>query len=99
MPTRDDLVTLVILEAMALRRCVLASDPGPMTETLTHGRDALLSPVDDYRALAENIARIRDDRALAGRLGDAAFAAFERRHGLDAHVAAMERALEDAAGR
>lgn len=98
LPTRDDLITMTLLEAMQLRRCVVAADPGPMTETLTHGETALLSPPKDTDALARNIARLRDEPGLATRLGAAGHGAFLARHRFDDHVAAMEQALKDVAG-
>lgn len=99
LPTRDDLITMTLLEAMQLRRCVVAADPGPMTETLTHDETALLSPPKDAKALATNLARLRDEPGLAARLGEAGHGAFLRRHRFEDHLAAMEKALEEVAGR
>ncbi len=92
-PTRADLITLTILEAMLNATCVLASDYGPIPETVVHGESGLLSPVDDHKVLADNIARIFADRALAGRLGAAGHAAYRAKHDFAAHLAGMEEQL------
>lgn len=98
-PTRDDLIPLSILEAMAHARCVVASDYGPIPETVVDGETGLLAPVGDAPALAAAIGRLRRDPGLAGRLGEAGLAVLRRRHGFAAHVAGMEAALAGIARR
>jgi glycosyltransferase involved in cell wall biosynthesis len=92
-PTRDDLITLAILEGLSFSKCVLASDFGPIPETIIQGRTGLLSPVNDFRVLAGNIRMIYEDRELALRLGQAGNEILQRKHGFAAHVEAMEREL------
>jgi glycosyltransferase involved in cell wall biosynthesis len=96
-PTRDDLITLVILESMFFGRCVISSDFGPIPETLTHGENGLLFPVDDAEAMAANIDRVYRDRGLLERLGAAARLRYEERHSFESHVAGMERVLTSVA--
>lgn len=98
-PTRDDLITLAILEGLSFSKCVLASDFGPIPETIIQGRTGLLSPVDDWRVLAGNIRTVRADPGLAEHLGQQGRRILEQKHGFDAHVAAMEKELERAAAR
>jgi glycosyltransferase involved in cell wall biosynthesis len=98
-PTRDDLITLTILEALLHRRCVLSSDFGPIPETVIHEETGLLSPVGDAQALAANIDRIFHDRALIGRLGAAGRAIYDRKHTFAAHAAAMEAEIASVARR
>jgi glycosyltransferase involved in cell wall biosynthesis len=97
MPTRDDLIPLVILEAMSLGTCVLASDFGPIPETVRHGRTGLLSPVGDFRVLAGNIAMALRDPDLRADLGAAGQAICRERHDFTHHVAAMQEAIALAA--
>lgn len=96
-PTRDDLITLAILEGLSFSKCVLASDFGPIPETIIQGHTGLLSPVDDWRVLAGNIRMIRDDPDLAAQLGRAGRQILEQKHSFEAHVAAMEKELEKTA--
>jgi glycosyltransferase involved in cell wall biosynthesis len=96
-PTRDDLITLAILEGLSFSKCVLASDFGPIPETIVQGRTGLLSPVNDYRVLAGNIRMIYEDRELMARLGQGGNDILQRKHSFKGHVEAMERELEAAA--
>lgn len=63
---------LVILEAMAAGRPVVASDLGGPREVVVHEETGLLVPAGDARALAEAIDRILSDPLLALRFGGAA---------------------------
>lgn len=98
-PTRDDLITLAILEGLTFSQCVLASDFGPIPETIHHGETGMLSPVNDHLKLAENIQQVRADPELRARLGRAGNEILHAKHGFEAHVAGMEAALEDAIRR
>lgn len=97
LPTRDDLIPLVTLEAMHYRKPVLTSDFGPIPETIVHGRTGLLSPVGDHHVLAGNIAMLKRDPALGARLAADAHALYRRKHGFAEHRAAMLRILRDLA--
>jgi glycosyltransferase involved in cell wall biosynthesis len=97
-PTRDDLITLAILEALLFSKCVLASDYGPIPRTIRHGHTGLLSPTGDAHMLAANIRMIRDDARLLARLGAAGRKAYDEQHDFERHVAGMEAALAAAAG-
>ncbi len=98
-PTRDDLITLVILEALLHRRCVIASDFGPIPELIVHGETGLLSRTGQVAPLAENIDRAFRDPALRARLGATGEARVLRDHDFDAHVARMEAELTRVARR
>jgi glycosyltransferase involved in cell wall biosynthesis len=95
-PTRDDLVTLAILEALQFGLPVLASDFGPIPQTIRHGYTGLVSPVGDPRVLAGNIKALLADPVLSERFRREGPRILQRDHGFEAHVAGMERALEDA---
>jgi alpha-maltose-1-phosphate synthase len=98
-PTRDDLITLAILEGLSFGKCVLASNFGPIPETIRHGETGLLSPVGDWQTLAGNIRMIYEDRDLMTRLGRRGHQILERKHSFEAHVAGMESALMEIARR
>jgi glycosyltransferase involved in cell wall biosynthesis len=69
---------IVVIEAMALGKPVIAGDTGGPTEIITNGVNGLLTPYGDADALASAILRYLDDREFAHRVG----------------VAARERALD-----
>lgn len=63
---------LKLFEYMAAGRPIVASDLPAIREVLTHDVNALLVPPGDDEAMARAIARLLEDRALAGRLAAAA---------------------------
>ncbi len=70
---------LVIAEAMACGRPVIASDAGGAREIFTRGVDALAHPPGNSEALAECISRLAGDESLRQQLGLAARQNAERR--------------------
>ncbi len=71
--------SISLLEAMGLARPIVASDIKGNRESITHGRDGLLTPPRDPQALAQAIVQLGKDPALARSLGTAAKAAFDAR--------------------
>ena len=65
---------IVVIEAMALGKPVIAGSAGGPAEIITDGTDGLLSPFGDAPALGRAISRLIDDPALAKRLAAAATA-------------------------
>jgi glycosyltransferase involved in cell wall biosynthesis len=63
-------IPISLIEALALRRPVVATHIGGIPEVIEHGATGLLVPPRDPRALAEAISRILSDRAGAARLAD-----------------------------
>lgn len=62
---------IVLLEAMASRRPVVASDIPGFRGVVTHGRDGLLVEPRSPAALAEAVIRLALDPRLASRIGEA----------------------------
>lgn len=60
---------LVILEAMALGKPVVAGSSGGPTEIVSEEKNGLLAPYGDERALASAVLRYLDDPAFARRVG------------------------------
>jgi glycosyltransferase involved in cell wall biosynthesis len=77
------------IEAMALGLPVVASDLAPLRDVMEDGASGLLVPVASPDALAETIARVLEDRSLAGTLGTRGREIFERRFTLDRSVERM----------
>lgn len=69
---------LAVLEAMSAGLPVVASDLPVFLEYLKPGRDALMVPVDDAGALAQALASVLGDQALAARLRTAGHAVAAR---------------------
>ena len=63
---------MVIAEAMAMGKAVVASAAGGPSELIDDGENGLLFPSGDADALADSMSRLLNDPALAQRLGEAA---------------------------
>lgn len=63
---------IVVIEAMALGKAVVAGAAGGPAEVITEGVNGLLAPFGDAPALATALMRYLDDPALAARCGAAA---------------------------
>ena len=63
---------MVIVEAMALGKPVVAGDEGGPREIITEGEHGLLAPYGDSKALADSILAYLTDPSLAKRVGAAA---------------------------
>jgi len=76
---REQSGSLAVLEAMQAGKPIVASACDGIPEDVTDGRDALLVPPGDARALANALGRLLGDADLRERLGRAARATFEAR--------------------
>lgn len=81
--------SLALLEALQAGRACVASACDGIPEDVTDGRDALLVPPGDVRALADALERLLGDADLRARLGRAARATFEARFSAEALSAAL----------
>ncbi|MDO8962995.1 MAG: glycosyltransferase family 4 protein [Coriobacteriia bacterium] len=70
-PSRSEGLPMVVLEAMALERPVVASAVGGIPEAVDDGVTGLLVPPDDPEALAAAITRLLDDPAMRASMGAA----------------------------
>ena len=73
LPSFTEGLPLSVLEAMAHRLPVIATPVGGVPELIEDGRDGILIPVRDPRALAAAVMRLNCDRAFAERLAESAF--------------------------
>jgi len=69
LPSRNEGMGRVILEAFCRNRPVVGSDVGGIADLVRDGENGLLVPPRDPDALAEALVRILSDRELAERLG------------------------------
>jgi glycosyltransferase involved in cell wall biosynthesis len=63
---------VVVLEAMAMARLVVATDVGGVTEQLTDGEHGFVVPPGDPEAIADRVLAVLDDPMRAESLGRAA---------------------------
>lgn len=80
MPSRAEGLPLVLLEALALARPVVAVPVGGVREVVRHEQTGLLCDGGDAKELAAAISRLLADPELAGRLGAAGRAYVRRAH-------------------
>jgi glycosyltransferase involved in cell wall biosynthesis len=70
MPSFEEPFGMVYVEAMALRRPVVALDSGGAKEIIDHGGSGLLSPPGDVESIAANITRLLAEPELRLRMGE-----------------------------
>jgi rhamnosyl/mannosyltransferase len=93
---RTEAFGLVLLEAMAFGRATVSSrvlDSG-MSWVVEDEVTGLLVPPRDVEALAAALARLRDDPALAARLGEAGRQRFRKHFAIEPSAAALTRVYE-----
>jgi len=87
---------MAVAEASALGRAVLASDVPALNEILERDQTALLTPAGSAEALAENLTKLLESKALRDRLGAAGKSRMADRYSPEAHLAAQLKAYEAA---
>jgi glycosyltransferase involved in cell wall biosynthesis len=97
LPAYREAQGLVILEAMALGRPVVASNVGGIPEMIEDGRTGLLVPPHDPAALAEAISRLLLDHPLADTLARAGHDLAYARFGLEPMIAAISTLYDQGA--
>lgn len=70
LPSGEEPFGLVFLEAMAMKKPVVAVDNGGTPEVVEHGKSGLLSMYGDAPALAANLRLLLRDPALRTRMGE-----------------------------
>ena len=90
---------LVIVEAMAMGRPVIASDGGGPREIIADGVTGFLSPMGDPGALAERIALLLGDPDLRRALGGAARQRVEHAFSAETMTARIEEAYREVLGQ
>jgi glycosyltransferase involved in cell wall biosynthesis len=97
LPSYREAQGLAILEAMALRRPVIATAVGGVPEMIEHERSGLLVPPHDSAALAAAIARLLTDHPLADTLARSGHDLALARFSLTAMVEAVAGLYEQGA--
>jgi glycosyltransferase involved in cell wall biosynthesis len=79
MPSLWEAMPIVLLEAMAAARPVVATTVGDIPRIIEDGETGLLAPAGDPEALADRLLRLAGDSDLRHRLGDAGNRSYKER--------------------
>jgi glycogen(starch) synthase len=94
MPSHSETYGLVLIEAMAMQKPVVATDAGGAPELARHNQEALLVPPNNPERLGAAIATILGDHALSSRLAanarTRAITHFDEEHCVDQFLNALE---------
>jgi glycosyltransferase involved in cell wall biosynthesis len=97
LPSREEGMSLALLEALAAGVPVVASDIPGNRQLITHGQQGLLVPLDDVTALASRLLQVLKAPSQAAELAQAGRALVEQRFSLaamaDAHLALFDDLL------
>jgi glycosyltransferase involved in cell wall biosynthesis len=99
LPSLREAQGISILEAMALRRPVVAAAVGGIPEVITDGLDGLLVPPADPAALAAAVVRLIRDPGLRERIGEAGYRTVADRFSIDAQVRRVEEVYDEELAR
>lgn len=77
LPSHSEGSPLVLFEAMAAERAIVATNVGGVPETVAHGVSAILTPASDINRLADALSELSSDADLRSRLGHAAHQALQ----------------------
>jgi glycosyltransferase involved in cell wall biosynthesis len=99
LPSLREAQGISLLEAMARRIPVVASDVGGIPEVVTDGVDGLLVPPADPAALAYALVRLLRDSGLRERLGEAGYRTVADRFSIDAQVRRIEAVYDEELAR
>jgi glycogen(starch) synthase len=99
MPSRQESLPLVALEAALMERPVLATSVGGIPEVVVHEETGLLVKPEDSRALAEAIACLLQRPELAIRIGQNARRRAEQKFNWQSHVDGYDSLYQELTGK
>jgi glycosyltransferase EpsD len=88
--TINEGVSLAMIEAMACGLPIIASDARGLKNCITDEQNGLLFPVDDYKALAERILRLANNKELRDKLSLGARSSFETEYDMRKNVKPLD---------
>lgn len=94
LPSLEEGLSVSICEAMAAGRAVVATPASGAGEIIDDSVDGLIVPERDVDALAEALARLRDNKDAAAQMGHTASEAARRRVNWDAYAEALIAAYD-----
>jgi O-antigen biosynthesis protein len=93
--SRDEVLPLVVIEAMALGRAIISTRVGGIPEIITEGVDGIIVGIDDDRALADKLVLLHNDQSLLSRLGSASRNKYEAELTMERYGREMLRLVEE----
>lgn len=99
LPSLSEGSSRVLLEAMMLRKPVVATRTGGILEIVEDGVTGILIPPREVGSLAGAIVRLLLDRDLARQMGEAGRRRVEKEFSLEEHVRRIEEVIGDLTGR
>lgn len=97
--SRHEGLPLAVLEAMATGLPIVSTAAGAVAEVITDGRNGLVVPTGEPAALAQALARVAADPALAKRLANTALADVRRLYSIYGTMAHYSRIFGIAVGK
>lgn len=97
-PSRSEPFGRVVIEGMAIKKPVVASDCGGIPEIIENGIHGVLFPVSDVDRLASDVISILENKDLAVRLGEEGRKRVEERFSIEKHVEEVEKVYEEILG-
>ena len=82
-PSRHEPFGNVIAEALSCSMPIITTASEGATEFATHGKDALVTPIDDVDAMADAMQLLANDAKLRKQLGNAGYQTFLKRFNAD----------------
>src|SRR3990172_3078146 len=92
--SRDEALPIVLIEAMAYGKSIVATRVGGVPGGIEQGISGLLVPAEDHRALAQALEFLHRDWQLAERLGRGARATYAKRLTMERFGPVMLRVIE-----
>lgn len=80
LPSRWEGLPMILLEAMAAGKAILAAEVGGIPEAIRHGVNGWLAPPEDPAALAEGLDCLLSGETLRAKLGEKARETYETRY-------------------
>jgi glycosyltransferase involved in cell wall biosynthesis len=93
LPSSKEGLSIAVMEAMALRRPVIATDVAGMPELVRNGETGMLIPPENVDALAQAMLHIYQDKNLATQLAQQGRALLEEKFDQRHCLAEVERFL------
>ncbi len=93
-PSRAEPFGKVIIEAMACKKCVIASNVGGIPEIITDGQNGLLFQVDNPSSLEKKILTVLRDDILRSRLASEGYNTVIRKFSIEMNVKKTQKLYE-----